>query len=203
MFPEKFFTLNLNFSFNSCLLFTQFLVDLNLALFNLLGLHVPYFFVAALGELIESLLMFEFNSLTHFFFHVLEHHFRVKLNFSLSIFSVNLDFTFVVVDFPVNRLSECLFANFVFLPIFLSHLLKFSLFLLQLETELISNLKDFSFFVFVQCAPVVLCVSSHLLTQLQDPFVYVFVDIMIDHFYICSELLAHVLCFKKLVIFYF
>ena len=28
---------------------TKFLVDLNLALFNLLGLHVPYFFVAALG----------------------------------------------------------------------------------------------------------------------------------------------------------
>ena len=103
----------------------------------------------------------------------------------------------------MDSLSEGLSAVIIFLAVLLAHLFKFRLFLLQLKTQLILDLHDFGFFVFIEGATMVLYVCPHLLAQLHDSLVDVFVGIFFNHLNVGLVLLVRVFSLKKFVIFNF
>ncbi len=103
----------------------------------------------------------------------------------------------------MDSLSEGLSAVIIFLAVLLAHLFKFRFFLLQLKTQLILDLQYFGFFVFIEGATMVFYVCPHLLAELQDSLVDVFVGISFDHLNVSGVLLMSVLGIKKFVIFNF
>ncbi len=72
-----------------------------------------------------------------------------------------------------------------------------------MKTQLILDLQDFGFFVFIEGATIVLNVRPHLLTQLHDALVDVFVGIFLNHLNVSKVLLMRVFGLKKFVIFNF
>ncbi len=159
MFLKDLFAFTMILGLNGAFFFTLLLIHGDLTFFNLLGLLVTYLLIAIELQLVYTLLILQLKPLLQFFFHIFDDKRTVQLNLPKLILSVNRKFFSFSLELLccrcANYLAVLIILNLVFVP----YLIELDLLLLQLHFELVLNLNQLSFLVFLEHPSLVLDIS--------------------------------------------
>jgi hypothetical protein len=159
MFLKDLFAFTMILGLNGAFFFTLLLIHGDLTFFNLLGLLVTYLLIAIELQLVYTLLILQLKPLLQLFFHIFDDKRTVQLNLPKLILSVNRKFFSFSLELLgcrcANYLAVLIILNLVFVP----YLIELDLLLLQLHFELVLNLNQLSFLVFLEHPSLVLDIS--------------------------------------------
>ena len=181
--------------FDIALFLAELFVHYDLTLLNLHSLLVSRLLVARQLNRVELLLVIQLDTLLDLSFHVLKSEITVQLNLSRPLLCLKDHFFLIDFNLFRCRLLDDLTAHIIFCAVLTPHLIKISLFLLQLNIEFILNLEDLALFVLHQVSLIVIDVCAILFTQLLNPTVEVFLSIRLNLCDIRCELLLCTLNF--------